>query len=699
MTQTTTRRHLTAVYAITIFLSAFLLFQVQPLMGKFILPWFGGSPAVWTTCMLVFQLLLFGGYAYAHLITQYLQPRIQIALHLALLFIAIFTLPIAPDHGWKPSDSDAPAARIMLLMTCCVGLPYFILSATGPLVQSWFSRTHQGRSPYRLYSLSNIGSLLALITYPFIFEPAFSVVTQSLLWSMLFVVFAVLCGYSGWGMSRSPLASTPTVQPGIAGAAFERYTSRVRLTWGMTGLWFLLAMTPSILLLASTNQVCLDIAVIPFLWVLPLALYLVSFILTFDSDRWYARKPYVAAAVVLQIATVYLASRGSNVSILLQVVVYFGALFSCCMVCHGELAALRPHPNHLTKYFLIISAGGAAGGLFVALLAPTIFVAYYELQIGSLCFLIAYLCLRMREDCVKLSFPAWIYPLGVIAILLAAVGGMSQLGRHQQNALRVSRNFYGVLKVERVHKIEESTEPMLELAHGRIAHGSQFIAPKKRRIPTAYYAIHTGIGKLLGGWNSDDRRRIGIVGLGVGTLAAYGSSKDYFRLYEINPDVISSAKQNFTFLSDSPAEQEIVTGDARMSLEFEAPQNFDILVLDAFSGDAIPIHLLTSEAMDVYLKHIQVKGVLACHISNLHFNLQPVIAGLADKFGLSYRFVVSGADRESAARPAVWALLTRAPEQLSMLDVETANTPSTGQLIRSPITWTDAHNNLLEVMW
>ncbi len=685
-------------YAVTVFLSAFLLFQVQPLMGKFILPWFGGSPAVWTTCMLVFQLLLFGGYTYAHLTTQYLKPRLQVGLHLVLLLLAIYALPIAPSYLWKPTDSTAPAARIMLLMICCVGLPYFVLSATGPLIQSWFSRTYSGQSPYRLYALSNVGSLLALLSYPFLVEPAMSVVSQSMLWSGLFVAFAVLCGYSAIRTSKR-LIGRPTEQASSTLPVASRNTQRGPLTSGMLGLWFLLSMTPSILLLASTNQVCLDIAVIPFLWILPLALYLLSFILTFDSDRWYARKPYLAAAVVLQVVSVYLASRGSNVPISLQIAVYFGALFACCMVCHGELAALRPNPQHLTKYFLTISAGGAAGGLFVGLLAPMVFVAYYELQIGGLCFLLAYLCLRLREDNVRLALPGWSQPVCIAALLLVAMGCLSYLGRHQPNTLRVSRNFYGVLKVNQVENRENTSGPMLELAHGRIAHGSQFIDAARRRIPTAYYATNTGIGKLLQLWHRDVPRRIGVVGLGVGTLAAYGHSDDYFRMYEINPEVISIATQNFTFLSDSPAKQQIITGDARLSLEFEPPQNFDVLVLDAFSGDAIPIHLLTSEAMDVYMKHLQADGILACHISNLHFNLRPVIAGLAEKYGLGCRFIGSGPDVASAARPAVWALLTKAPEQLAMLDEDPLANPPQGQLIRKPIMWTDAHNNLLDVIW
>lgn len=696
---TSPRRGLAFSYAVTVFLSAFLLFQVQPLIGKFILPWFGGSPAVWTTCMLVFQVLLFAGYAYAHVTSEYFKPRHQIALHMLLMVVALATLPIAPDVSWKPTNSDTPTLRIMLLMLVSVGMPYFILSATGPLVQGWFSRTHLGSSPYRLYSLSNIGSLLALVTYPLLFEPNFSVYSQSTLWSLGFAAFACLCTFSGWSIrhlqsstSPSVAAESPKVNPALP---IERPT------WGLMGLWYLLAMTPSLLLLASTNQVCMDVAVIPFLWVLPLALYLISFILCFDSDRWYVRRPYLITTVVLQIAAVYLSTQGSGVPILVQVALYFGALFCCCMTCHGELAALKPHPRYLTLYFLIISAGGAAGGLFVGLLAPNLFVTYSELQVGIMCFMVAFMCLRAREDGLRLPMPEWFKPIAVTCGLAIVVVGLAQASRNPKSSIVASRNFYGILKVEQVHKPSESIAPMLELAHGRIAHGSQFIEPSMRNIPTAYYANSTGIGRLMLSQQSDAGRRVGIVGLGVGTLAAYGRTGDYFRMYEINPDVIKIAHRHFTFLKDSLADQAIVTGDARLSLEFEPPQNFDILVLDAFSGDAIPIHLLTREAMEVYLKHLQSDGVLACHISNLHFNLRPVIAGLANDLGLTYRFVGNDADVHTAARPAVWAILARTEERLARLDGSAAE-PIASQVkqhVGRPITWTDARSNLLEVIW
>jgi SAM-dependent methyltransferase len=684
-----TIRRLGWLYALTIFLSAWLLFQVQPIIGKFVLPWFGGTPTVWTTCVLVFQILLFAGYAYAHAITRWLEPRQQRNVHLTLLAMAVVLLPIVPHHTWKPTDSDVPSLRIILLTLSCVGLPYFILSATGPLLQSWFSRTHPGKIPYRLYSLSNVGSLLALLTYPIVVEPNFSINAQANVWSLVFVGFALLCGTSAISVCRlsqprSHEEDNPTAK-GTGGSPALR------------GLWFSLSMTASLLLLATTNQVCLDVAVIPFLWVVPLALYLLSFILCFDSDRWYKRRPYMLATSGLLMATMYLLTKGSGVSLPLQVGVYFGGLFCCCMVCHGELARLRPHTRYLTEYYLLISAGGAAGGLFVGLVAPWLFVSYYELQFGLLCFVILFITLRLREEGRPRSSLGRVHlkQRAMVAVMLvAAIATFSQLGRYQRSALSVSRNFYGVLKVEQTSGTR-SAEGLLTLAHGRIVHGSQFLDPARSRTPTTYYAKSTGIGQFFSRRSieqQDQRRNVGIVGLGVGTLTAYGQANDRFRLYEINPEVVRIAREDFRYLRDTAADYDIVVGDARLKLEREPPQSFDVLVLDAFSGDAIPVHLLTREAMEIYLRHLKPDGVLAIHISNMHFNLSPVIAGLAQASGLCHRTIVTPCDEKTNAFPAIWCFLCSSPEHLPLPEKQEEDPPFS-------TLWTDQRSNLLEVLW
>ncbi len=785
MARTNSGRGLAAAYAATVFLSAFLLFQVQPLIGKAILPWFGGSPAVWTTCMLVFQVLLFGGYAYAHLTTQYVSPARQGWLHLALLAVALVLLPVMPDPSWKPTGSDAPVLRIILLTLSTVGLPYLILSSTGPLVQRWFSATHAGRSPYPLYSLSNLGSLLALISYPFVVEPAYSTAAQSQLWSGLFAVFAVLCAASATLVARhrcgrspdraiDPDRRYPRTTPGddescsetggdlrsgasagsgdprrtgggdprrtgvvaglltepqgmtegllrfgrpavapAAGSGDPRRTGGgdPRRTWGdlrpaeddgprptanLIGLWFGLAMVPSVMLLATTNRVCLDIAVIPFLWIVPLALYLITFILCFDGEKWYSRRFFVVAAGGSLIFVCWMFMHGSaGPSLIWQVTGYFAALFFSCMVCHGELVALRPAPRYLTLFYMTLSAGGAAGGLFVGILAPRLFVSYFELHVGIFAFCFLYLAVILREDWrIRLPLPGWLPGMSIVVLLIGVTALLSQSGRHASGSVDVSRNFYGVLKVEHRPAARPEDE-VTQLFHGWVIHGTQFVAPEKRNIPTAYYGRASGAGQALTRHHSGLPRHVGVVGLGVGTLAAYGQPGDRFRFYEINPDVITLAHKHFTFLRDCPAAQTIVTGDARLALEFEEPQQFDVLVLDAFSGDAIPVHLLTREAMEVYLKHLKTDGLLACHISNLHFDLRPVIAGLAQDYGLTSVVRRSEADRDTAAQPALWVLLARYPQVLALA----GGLESNSQSPRPPVLWTDGRSNLLEVLW
>jgi hypothetical protein len=709
MTGSKSARALSAAYAATVFLSAFLLFQVQPLLGKAILPWFGGSPAVWTTCVLVFQALLFGGYAYSHLTTRYLSPRHQAYVHLALLMWATVMLPIAPSPAWKPAAGDAPVPRIILVTIASVGLPYFLLSTTGPLLQRWFSQTYAGESPYRLYALSNLGSLLALLSYPFVVEPAFSIPVQSTLWSGMFAAFALLCAGSAVVMwrrvekSNGLRATAIEEQGGVPSSRCRRRDlleaddeGEPRPSWNLIGLWFGLATVPSVLLLATTNRVCLDVAVVPFLWIIPLALYLITFILCFDGQRWYVRRPWVLAAGGSLLVVCWLFVRGATgPSLTVQVVWYFLALFCAGMVCHGELAALKPSPRHLTTFYLTVSAGGAAGGLFVALVAPLIFVSYFELHLGVFGFGLLCLALLLREDWrVRLPVAGWLQGTSVIVGLVCSALLMSQFGRHAAGSVAVSRNFYGVLKVEQ----KPATRPedtVKQLFHGWVIHGTQFVAPEKRRIPTAYYATCTGVGQVMAKHHAGQPRHIGVVGLGVGTLAAYGQPGDRYRFYEINPDVIAAAQHHFTFLSDSPAATTIVEGDARLALEFEEPQEFDILVLDAFSGDAIPVHLLTREAMAVYLRHLKTDGLLACHISNLHFDLRPVIAGLAHENGLTSVVRLSDDDRRTAAQPALWVLLARYPQVLALASGLESNSESK----RPPVLWTDDRSNLLEVLW
>ena len=670
-------------YASTVFLGAFLLFLVQPLLGKFILPWFGGSPAVWTTAMLVFQVLLFGGYLYAHLMSR-LPLRWQGVLHVLLLLAAMATLPIAPGTDWKPTTTGWPTLRIVGLLTACVGLPYFLLSATGPLIQSWHGKTHAGRSPYRLYALSNVGSLLALLAYPLAFERMLSKTAQSDVWSISFVVFAIVCSgcaILAWRSSAESAADR-------AGSLDE--ASAAKPNAHQIGLWFGLAATASVLLLATTNQVCLDVAVVPFLWVVPLALYLLTFILCFDGERWYHRRIFGSLAVILLGLACLLAVTFSTITLILQLLTYFGALFASCMVCHGELVKLKPHSKYLTLFYLTISAGGAAGGMFVAILAPLLFAGYFELYFGALAFGLLLLAVIGGEAQWIRPRTAWV---ATTATLLLSWLGLSYVGQGLPGTLAVVRNFYGVLTVQEV-KNHATGEPQVQLVHGRVIHGFQFSTSAKHLWPTTYYGRGSGVGRLLATHRPESPRQVGVVGLGIGTLAAYGRPGDRLRFYEINPAVAELAQRHFTFLKECQADTAIALGDARLVLERESPQQFDVLVLDAFSGDGIPVHLLTREAGEVYLRHLKPDGVLAFHITNNFFDLRPVLAGLAQELELAHVIVAGSATPKAGTVNSTWGLLSRDQATLTAALGKLTSSDSN----RPPIVWTDDRNNLIEVL-
>lgn len=678
------------VFATTVFSSAFLLFLVQPLLGKYILPWFGGSPSVWTTCMLIFQALLFFGYAYAHLLAR-LSLKWQAMLHGGMLLAALGTLPITPAASWKPTEVADPANQIILLVLACVGLPYFLLSATGPLLQSWFARTQPETSPYRLYALSNIGSLLALLAYPFVIERWLAKPDQTVAWSCAFALFAVLCTLCAALVCRHAVSAGAgrVISPGLVSAANSESES-VAPTADVIVLWFALSMVASMFLLASTNQICLDVAVIPFLWVVPLALYLLSFIICFDGDHWYRRRLFLTMALLTMPIACFYTLLPANGSLLFQLGIYFTALFAGCMVCHGELVHLKPAPKYLTLFYMTISAGGSCGGLFVGLLAPAIFVDYYEFHIAILGFVLLALIILLRSS---LSLPQFQrVGLGALLVWSLAIVGFSVGTRQTSKYLDMSRNFYGNLKIEREISRGRTRAPRL-LVHGRIVHGAQDVASIARRMePTTYYGRTSGVGLAFAQINQQPDRKVGVIGLGIGTIATYGRAGDRYRFYEINPAVVDYARSYFSFLAKCPAETECIVGDARLVMEREAPQGFDLMVLDAFSGDAIPVHLLTKEAFEVYLRHLAPGGLLACHVSNVHFDLLPVLAGIADDQGLSAIQIDSAGNPAQFQTDATWVILSRDPHELSTL----ADGKSFDSIRRT--FWTDDQNNLFDVL-
>ncbi len=693
------------VFAFTIFLAAFLLFQVQPLISRYILPWFGGAPAVWSTSMLFFQVALLAGYAYAHWLVAR-SPRRQPLVHLLLLTGSLLLAsaaasawgtPLLPDASWKPFDPGQPWLRILILLTAGVGLPFFLLASTSPLLQSWFRSLTPGRSPYLLYALSNTGSLLALVTYPAIVEPVLALRTQAWVWAGGYLLFTVLAGllaaYMRRGAQRGMPVSPPQHLSNIGGGSGPRSFHRF--------MWLMLSACASILLLAVTNQLSQEVAVIPFLWVLPLSLYLLSFIITFSGERWYNPRLLVSLLGGLTLLLAYVRLQYATLDVSLQVLLYSAFLFVGALVCHGELYRLRPEPARLTSFYLFVSLGGALGGLFVNFAAPVLFSGFWELQAGVLLCWLLLLALRLAG---AQDIPgAWLR-LSPAMLILALTAGLffAEFRRSATGVLETHRNFYGVFRV-RLLGVGEPQELAVELTHGITTHGFQFLDPEKKGIPTTYFDANSGAGLALTYYRPAAQRKIGVIGLGVATLAAYGRPEDTFRFYEINPEIISLAEGqggHFSFLRDTQAGYEIIPGDARISLERELsqgqPQTFDILVLDAFSGDSIPVHLLTAEAFDLYLQHLRPGGVLAVHISNRYLDLTPVVQLQARRLGLTSALIHHPSDGPHSYTSR-WVLLSAEEDFLAIPQIAAVWAPA--PLSLPPVRmWTDDYSNLFQVI-
>jgi spermidine synthase len=650
------------VYAVTIFLSAFLLFQVQPMIAKFILPWFGGSAAVWSAALLFFQLLLLAGYFYAHLSIRYLKARQQLWLHAGLLAIAAITLPIIPAARWKPVAGGDPTLQILILLTATVGLPYGLLASTSPLLQAWYVRTHTGAIPYRLFALSNFGSMLALLSYPFFVEPRMTLGAQAHMWSWAFGAFAIVCFLAGWK------SSGPEIVAASASNATKETVENVPAppAAGTIVLWIALAACASTLLLATTSHLTQNVAPIPLLWVVPLSLYLLSFILCFESDRIYQRwlfLPFGAASLAL---FAYAQDRFENNDIfhLLWGYVPAGlipalcfALFMCCMVCHGELAHRKPHPRYLTQYFLMVSVGGAIGGVFVALIAPRIFHTYLEMPIATAACGLLIVCVLWDEATWQPFFTR-------TAMIAAAVAFAVWLGRTEINNnkgyLLSARNFYGVLHV-RDDPPEGGSPATRILIHGTIDHGSELLIPEGGRTATSYFVSTSGINRAIRTRHEKGPMHIGILGLGAGVTASMANAGDTLHYYEINQLVFDIERAKFRFFNECPADKHLYLGDGRLVLDALPSEQLDFLAMDAFTSDSVPMHLLTTEAYKIYLKHLKPDGLLTINISNRYLDLEPVVAQAAKEIGWSGVVVADEGDEEPYASANTWIVLSADP--------------------------------------
>lgn len=765
------------LYGLTIFLSAFLLFQVQLIAGKQLLPWFGGTPAVWTTSLVFFQTLLLAGYAYAHGLARERDRRAHGVMHLLMLAAAVVPLvvfavnggaPLLPTANFKPPGSTPPVPRLLVTLGLSVGLPFLVLSSTSPLLQHWHSaRPGALDRTYRLYGLSNAGSLLGLLSYPFLFEWLFDLRVQAWIWTALFAVYAAGSAVLAWRFSRSKTApgesaaETAAAEPEAGGGPALR---------SAPAFWLLLPFLSSAALMATTNHLCQDLAVVPFLWVLPLALYLASFMICFQWPGWYSRT-FLVVAGLATLLVLYVAEHALSLRVPVLLAGYGFFVLAFCCVCHGELVRLRPARRRLTLYYLAIALGGALGGAFVSLLAPAVFPDVWEFHLTIVAGWLAFAAVLMLDrtspfhvgnrlhfcGLVALGLFAagalswkkpddwggWAAALRWLAIAAVALGGAHAAGRVRrwrrmaglalwpfvfvalvtlvagyasfqriggldESEIRVGRNFYGVLRL-RVF-LTADAKRAVQLRNGNISHGVQVTDEADRLTPTAYYVRSSGVGLAADNlmrrkWTEivrGDGASIGVLGLGVGTMAAYARVGDHVRFYDINPLVIALSQgvsPIFTFVRDCRGAVTIVPGDARLSLEAELaagePQDFDLLVLDVFSGDAIPLHLLTSESFDVYAAHLRDDdAVLAVHVSNRFLNLEPAVVAQARRLGLQVRRV-----HDDGQLPVdystTWLLLARDP---AVFEQEALRDRAEDIIDTRAATFTDRFSNLFQIL-
>jgi hypothetical protein len=661
------------LYALTIFLSAFLLFIVEPMAAKQLLPTLGGSSAVWTTCLVFFSLVLLLGYLYAHWVSSRFNAKQQAVLHILLLTAALLTLGI----HIRPSPAAVsfhPALTVFRVLVAVIGLPYLALSATTPLLTAWYADSFEGRSPYRLFALSNFASLLALASYPLWIEPGLTMNQQTKWWSGGFLLFAVLCGAIAWQGRRRILSSTP---------------EQAALTGHPEPFWFLLALGGGMMLTAVTSHISANIAAIPLLWLPPLALYLLTFILAFQG-AWTPIRQSTLRFVLLVVASMAYALKDIRTQwpIAISVPLFLMGLFVTCFFLHGELYERRPVTSGMTRFYLVTAAGGAAGTLLVGVVAPLVLRANYDLA----CTLVAVALIAMAAT----WHDGWgLRALWMVGAIAAVVVLSAQVRQYDDDAVALMRNFYGTLRVRESH-LPPQSDTDRQLLNGTIEHGAEWFAPEFLGQPLTYYAIDSGLGLAMRLCCGTDPKRVGVIGLGTGTVAAYGNRGDVIRFYEINPLVERLASHWFTFLHGSDAKTDVVLGDARLSLVSEGPQHFNVIVIDAFSGDAIPVHLLTREALALYRRHLEPDGVIAFHVSNQYINLEPVVAAIAADAGLHAVSVHSHGDDQNGLYYADWILVTANQVFLGQPEVVNNGFPTPVQAgVRL---WTDNYSSVFPLL-
>jgi spermidine synthase len=700
------------LFALAIFLASFLLFLIEPIAAKRLLPLLGGSAAIWTTCLVFFQTTLLFGYLCAHLLATRLRERAQVFVYICLLAacLAQTSLNLHPD---LQASTIHPIISVFKLLSALIGLPFLALSATNPLLQAWYARgiastradatsrssAEPTGAPYRLFALSNFGSLLALVTYPWLVEPHLSLRAQSISWLAGFAVFALACAGIAWLKLRSHPAS-PSAS--TASAVNRSWGSQVSIRNRV--FWLALPACGAVLLCAMTNHITENIAAIPLLWIVPLIMYLLSFVVAFSRGTWLPAvfrrtvpvlEVSIARLLLLGLTAVSLISIGYlltdtsiDVPLRVSVLFYCVTLFITCLFCHAELHRLRPEAAQATSYYLAIAGGGALGSIFVGITAPIAFSGNYELGCGLLFTAILMLAVTWSRGI------GWrVAGMGLAAGMAAVL--FLQVRHDRADTIVQIRNFYGTLRVTQQIEAPQTGYTRI-LHHGTIEHGTQIFTDELRATPTTYYARDSGVGLALDLCCGARPRRVGVIGLGAGTLAAYGRKGDIFSFYDINPLVERIARNSFSYLRESAATVEVVPGDARLSMGGQDSQQYDVIVVDAFSGDAIPVHLLTSQAIEIYLRHLSPDGIIAFHVSNQFLNLVPVVKQQADHAGLQAALITSDDDDDTGEYAADWVLVTKNKALLAQkqfADCESAITAKPGLRL-----WTDDYNSVLPLL-
>jgi hypothetical protein len=729
------------VYGLTAFASATLLFLIQPMFARMLLPLLGGAPAVWNTALVFYQAVLLAGYLYAHLTTRWLGGRRQWLVHAFLVLLPLIVLPIAVPGGWQPPTVSNPIPWLLALLTVAVGLPFFVISTSSPLLQAWYARTgHRlAHDPYILYAASNVGSLCALLGYPFLIEPRLTLAEQSRFWSLGYLVQVVLVLACAALVARSaaalkaPAVAT-TVVPSAATTSAERLSTPRRLRW------LILAFIPSSLMMSVTTYITTQIAPLPLLWVIPLAIYLLTFILVFAGRPLFSPRLLVRVFPIVLLPLVLLMLIQATQPIVLIALLHLLTFFLATMICHGAMAADRPAPRHLTEFYLWMSAGGVLGGIFNALVAPVIFrsIVEYPLVLALACLLLP----RFGADAAQ-PFFRWrdlALPALLGGILAALIVGMSALGVQngvfslvaifsvpgllcfsfsrrplrfalgvgvlflvtgllfnsgQGQELATERSFFGLHRV-----MLDPTGRFHTIVHGGTVHGMQSTDPARRTVPLTYYYPTGPAGQLFAAYNGAyAKQHVGVVGLGAGILACYFQPGQSWTFYELDPRVEQIARdpRYFTYLRDCAPDSPVVLGDGRLSLVGAADGGYDLLILDAYSSDTVPVHLLTREALALYLTKLTPDGIIAFHISNQYLNLKPAIAQLADDAGLvalsQDDLAISAEDAAGGKSSSQWVVMAHRAADLERLSSNGRWQP----LVAQPGTalWTDSFSSII----